>query len=88
MLPIPVRCRAASSCWPSLATWAASSAGAVRAPGTVAAGSGRGWMKAMIAWAKKILADPDAYAILDTETTGLDYNSRIVEIAVTTAAGQ
>ncbi|MFJ2900325.1 exonuclease domain-containing protein [Streptomyces sp. NPDC087218] len=40
-----------------------------------------------IAWAQKILADPDAYAILDTETTGLDYDSRIVEIAVTTAAG-
>lgn len=40
-----------------------------------------------IVWAQKILADPEAYAILDTETTGLDDNSRIVEIAVTTAAG-
>ncbi|MHB6912838.1 3'-5' exonuclease [Streptomyces sp. DB-54] len=40
-----------------------------------------------IAWAQKILADPDAYAILDTETTGLGRGSRIVEIAVTTAAG-
>lgn len=40
-----------------------------------------------IAWAQRILAEPDAYAILDTETTGLGYDSRIVEIAVTTAAG-
>jgi DNA polymerase III epsilon subunit-like protein len=41
-----------------------------------------------IEWAQKILANPDAYAILDTETTGLEYNSRIVEIAVTTADGE
>ncbi|MFF8919026.1 3'-5' exonuclease [Streptomyces sp. NPDC015032] len=41
-----------------------------------------------IAWAQKILADPDAYAILDTETTGLTATSRIVEIAITTAAGE
>jgi DNA polymerase III epsilon subunit-like protein len=40
-----------------------------------------------IAWAQKILADPDAYAILDTETTGLAATSRIVEIAVTTGSG-
>ncbi|MGW0647319.1 exonuclease domain-containing protein [Streptomyces umbrinus] len=40
-----------------------------------------------IAWAQKILADPDAYAVLDTETTGLTATSRIVEIAVTTASG-
>jgi hypothetical protein len=40
-----------------------------------------------IAWAQKILANPAEYAILDTETTSLDYDSRIVEIAVTTAAG-
>lgn len=41
-----------------------------------------------IAWAQKILAHPDAYAILDTETTGLTATSRIVEIAVTTASGK
>ncbi|MFI1205584.1 exonuclease domain-containing protein [Streptomyces sp. NPDC020883] len=40
-----------------------------------------------ISWAQKILANPDAYAILDTETTGLTATSRIVEIAVTTASG-
>jgi DNA polymerase III epsilon subunit-like protein len=38
-------------------------------------------------WAQKILADPDAYAVLDTETTGLTATSRIVEIAVTTVSG-
>ncbi|AEM88764.1 hypothetical protein [Streptomyces violaceusniger] len=31
-----------------------------------------------IAWAQKILADPEAYAILDTETTGLAATSRII----------
>ncbi|PIB04591.1 hypothetical protein B1C81_32915 [Streptomyces sp. HG99] len=41
-----------------------------------------------IAWAQKILADPDGYAVLDTETTGLTATSRIVEIAVTTASGE
>ncbi|MFM9681638.1 3'-5' exonuclease [Streptomyces brasiliscabiei] len=40
-----------------------------------------------IAWAQKILADPDSYAVLDTETTGLTATSRIVEIAVTTVSG-
>ncbi|WP_460074164.1 3'-5' exonuclease [Streptomyces sp. YKOK-I1] len=40
-----------------------------------------------IAWAQKILADPDGYAVLDTETTGLTATSRIVEIAVTTVSG-
>jgi DNA polymerase III epsilon subunit-like protein len=41
-----------------------------------------------IVWAQKILADPDAYAILHTETTGLTTTSRIMEIAVTTASGK
>ena len=40
-----------------------------------------------IAWAQEILADPDAHAVLDTETTGLHPAARIVEIAVTTASG-
>ncbi|WP_318199193.1 hypothetical protein [Streptomyces sp. SCL15-4] len=40
-----------------------------------------------IAWAQMILADPEAYAVLDTETTGLTGTSRIVEIAVTTVSG-
>ncbi|MGJ5899219.1 exonuclease domain-containing protein [Streptomyces niveiscabiei] len=40
-----------------------------------------------IAWAQKILAEPDAYAVLDSETTGLSATSRIVEIAVTTVSG-
>ncbi len=31
-----------------------------------------------ITWAQKILADPDAYAVLDTETTGLTATSRIM----------
>ncbi|MET9294851.1 3'-5' exonuclease [Streptomyces sp. NPDC003077] len=41
-----------------------------------------------LAWAQKILAEPEAYAIVDTETTGLTATSRIVEIAVTTASGK
>ncbi|MBL1120581.1 3'-5' exonuclease [Streptomyces sp. 110] len=40
-----------------------------------------------ITWAHKILTDPDVYAILDTETTGLAATSRIGEMAVTTASG-
>lgn len=40
-----------------------------------------------IAWAQKILTAPEAYAVLDSETTGLVATSRIVEIAVTTASG-
>lgn len=40
-----------------------------------------------ITWAQAILSDPEAYAILDTESTGLTSTARIVEIAVTTASG-
>jgi exonuclease len=39
------------------------------------------------AWAAAALADPDA-VILDTETTGLHDEARIVDIAVTTVGGQ
>lgn len=39
------------------------------------------------AWARDALADPQV-VILDTETTGLDDEARIVEIAVTTAGGE
>jgi DNA polymerase-3 subunit epsilon len=41
-----------------------------------------GSRKQSIAWARKILNDPDRYVILDTETTGLDDHAEIVEIAV------
>lgn len=39
------------------------------------------------AWAAAALADPDV-VLLDTETTGLDDDARIVDIAVTTATGR
>jgi hypothetical protein len=42
----------------------------------------------VVAWARRITADPEAYAVLDTETTGLGADARIVEIAVTTASGR
>ncbi|MCX4885907.1 3'-5' exonuclease [Streptomyces sp. NBC_00847] len=38
------------------------------------------------AWARQVLADPDT-VILDTETTGLEDDARIVDLAVTTVAG-
>jgi hypothetical protein len=41
----------------------------------------------VVAWAKEILADPEGFAIVDSETTGLHSTARIVELAVTTAAG-
>ncbi len=41
---------------------------------------------AAVAWARDVLADPDAI-ILDTETTGLDGGAEIVEIAVIDVAG-
>lgn len=37
-------------------------------------------------WAREVLADPDT-VILDTETTGLEDDARIVDIAVVTVAG-
>lgn len=39
------------------------------------------------AWAREALADPTV-VVLDTETTGLDDDARIVDIAVTTATGE
>ncbi|MFF4291013.1 exonuclease domain-containing protein [Streptomyces sp. NPDC001633] len=39
------------------------------------------------AWARQVLAQPHEYAILDTETTGLGGDIRVVEIAVTDGAG-
>ncbi|MFD4535655.1 3'-5' exonuclease [Kitasatospora sp. NPDC058397] len=44
-------------------------------------------VEAVRAWARELLADP-ATAIMDTETTGLHYEARIVEIAAYTAAGE
>lgn len=41
----------------------------------------------LAAWAREALADPDT-VILDTETTGLSDDARIVDIAVTTASGE
>lgn len=38
------------------------------------------------AWARAALADPDV-TVLDTETTGLDDEARIVDLGVTTTAG-
>jgi hypothetical protein len=38
------------------------------------------------AWARQVLADPDT-VILDTETTGLEDDARIVDLAVITVAG-
>lgn len=38
------------------------------------------------AWAREVLADPDT-VVLDTETTGLEGDARIVDVAVLTVAG-
>ncbi|MEV0012880.1 3'-5' exonuclease [Streptomyces sp. NPDC047973] len=38
-------------------------------------------------WARRIVADPHLFAILDTETTGLDPDAAIVEIGITDGAG-
>ncbi|WP_125264862.1 3'-5' exonuclease [Streptomyces alboflavus] len=38
-------------------------------------------------WARDVVAHPHRYAILDTETTGLDADAKIVELAVTDGAG-
>lgn len=40
-----------------------------------------------VRWAKEILSKPEHWRIVDTETTGLDYRDRIVEIAVVDLAG-
>ncbi|WP_218184224.1 3'-5' exonuclease [Streptomyces sp. PKU-EA00015] len=38
-------------------------------------------------WARRVMAAPHEYAILDTETTGLEWDAKIVEISVTDGAG-
>ncbi|MCX4808985.1 3'-5' exonuclease [Streptomyces sp. NBC_01214] len=38
-------------------------------------------------WARRVMAAPHEFAILDTETTGLDWDAKIVEISVTDGAG-
>ncbi|MGW1674598.1 exonuclease domain-containing protein [Streptomyces sp. NPDC002324] len=38
-------------------------------------------------WARAVMADPQAYAVLDLETTGLHGDVRMVEIGITDAAG-
>ncbi|WP_328545498.1 3'-5' exonuclease [Streptomyces europaeiscabiei] len=44
-------------------------------------------VRGLIAWARDVLADPDT-VVLDTETTGLEDDARIVDLAVTTVAGE
>ncbi|WP_438297917.1 3'-5' exonuclease [Streptomyces sp. HUAS TT7] len=39
-------------------------------------------------WARKIVAEPSAFAILDTETTGLDSDAKVVEISITDGSGR
>ncbi|MEU0671206.1 3'-5' exonuclease [Streptomyces lavendulocolor] len=38
-------------------------------------------------WARQVMSAPHEYAILDTETTGLEWDAKIVEISVTDGAG-
>ncbi|WP_201790479.1 3'-5' exonuclease [Streptomyces sp. NBRC 110465] len=38
-------------------------------------------------WARRVMAAPHEFAILDTETTGLEWDAKIVEISVTDGAG-
>lgn len=38
-------------------------------------------------WARQVMAAPHEFAILDTETTGLGWDAKIVEISVTDGAG-
>ncbi|MFB7030993.1 MULTISPECIES: exonuclease domain-containing protein [unclassified Streptomyces] len=38
-------------------------------------------------WARSVMAAPQEFAILDTETTGLGWDAKIVEISVTDGAG-
>ncbi|MDG4537152.1 3'-5' exonuclease [Streptomyces sp. AV19] len=39
-------------------------------------------------WAQQVLAAPHRFAIVDTETTGLESDARIVEISITDGAGR
>lgn len=38
-------------------------------------------------WARRVMTAPHEFAILDTETTGLDWDAKIVEISITDGAG-
>ncbi|BDT39684.1 3'-5' exonuclease [Streptomyces yaizuensis] len=38
-------------------------------------------------WARQVVAAPERYAVLDTETTGLEWDAKVVEISVTDGAG-
>lgn len=40
------------------------------------------------AWARQVLAEPDKYVILDTETTGLDSSAEVVQVAVIDPRGE
>lgn len=39
-------------------------------------------------WARHVVSHPDQYAVLDTETTGLEWDAKIVEISITDGAGR
>ncbi|MEU1133361.1 3'-5' exonuclease [Streptomyces sp. NPDC005900] len=39
-------------------------------------------------WAREVLTSPESFAVLDTETTGLDADAKIVEIGITTGSGR
>lgn len=41
-----------------------------------------------ILWAREVVAHPDQYLVLDTETTGLGWGSEIVQIAIATGTGE
>ncbi|MCB9628200.1 MAG: 3'-5' exonuclease [Sandaracinaceae bacterium] len=41
-----------------------------------------------IAWASSVLASPDGYAILDTETTGVGEDDEIIQIAIVDPSGR
>ncbi|WP_051947339.1 3'-5' exonuclease [Streptomyces scabiei] len=44
-------------------------------------------VRELVAWAQEVLDDPDT-VVLDTETTGLEDDARIVDLAVLTVAGE
>ncbi|MFE9484505.1 exonuclease domain-containing protein [Streptomyces spororaveus] len=38
-------------------------------------------------WARRVVEAPHEYAVVDTETTGLDWDAKVVEISITDGAG-
>jgi len=44
--------------------------------------------KEAVAWAQRVAADPDGYAILDTETTGLGEDDEVIEISIIDPEGR